>query len=95
MQLMLISRAGCSAIDILHILKKGKHAVHSYEAEVVAERREELPRIFSNVQMVIRVDTDASDSILERAAKLTREKYCSAYAILEGSGPVELILTRK
>ena len=94
MELMLISLAGCSAIDIVHILNKGKHAIHSYTAEVEAERRDELPRIFSTINMIITVDTDAPDTVLERAAKLTKEKYCSAYAVLEASASVTLKLVR-
>jgi putative redox protein len=94
MELMLISLAGCSAIDIVHILKKGKHAIHSYAAEVEAERRDELPRIFSSINMIITVDTDAPDTVLERAAALTKEKYCSAFAVLEASSPVTLKLVR-
>ncbi len=94
MELMLISLAGCSAIDIVHILNKGKHTIHSYSAEVQAERREELPRIFSEVSLVITVDTDAPDAVLERAVKLTKEKYCSAFAVLEASAPVTLKLVR-
>tara|TARA_Y100000385_G_C12657687_1_gene452331 strand:+ start:162 stop:575 length:414 start_codon:yes stop_codon:yes gene_type:complete len=94
MELMLISLAGCSAIDIVHILKKGKHAIHSYTAEVEAERRDELPRIFSSINMIITVDTDAPDTVLERAAALTKEKYCSAFAVLEASSPVTLNLVR-
>ena len=94
MQLMLISLAGCSAIHIIHILMKGKHSIRDYSAEVNAKRRATLPKIFSKIEMTITVDTDASDEVLERAAQLTREKYCSAYAVLEASGPVELILKR-
>ena len=94
MQLMLISLAGCSAIDIVHISMKGKHSISDYSAEVNATRRAILPKIFSKIEMTITVDTDASDKVLERAARLTREKYCSAYAVLEASGPVELILKR-
>ena len=94
MELMLISLAGCSAIDIVHILKKGKHAIHSYTAEVEAERRDELPRIFSSINMIITVDTDAPDTVLERAAALTKEKYCSAFAVLEASSAVTLKLVR-
>ncbi|MEY2963096.1 MAG: hypothetical protein RL754_357 [Bacteroidota bacterium] len=95
MHLMLVSLAGCSAMDIIHILRKGKHEIRHYSAHVEASRREELPRIFNGITMVITVDTDASDAVLERAAKLTKEKYCSAFAVLEASGPVELVLKRK
>ena len=94
MELMLISLAGCSAIDIVHILNKGKHAIRSYTATVEAERRDELPQIFSTIDMIITVDTDAPDTVLERAVKLTREKYCSVYAVLEASSPVTLKLVR-
>lgn len=94
MELMLISLAGCSAIDIVHILNKGKHVIHSYAAEVEAERRDKMPRIFSSINMVITVDTDAPDAVLERAATLTKEKYCSAFAVLEASSPVTLKLVR-
>ena len=94
MELMLISLAGCSAIDIVHILNKGKHAIRSYTATVEAERSDELTRIFSTIDMIITVDTDAPDTVLERAVKLTREKYCSVYAVLEASSPVTLKLVR-
>jgi uncharacterized OsmC-like protein len=94
MELMLVSLAGCSAIDIIHILNKGKHAIRSYTATVEAERRDELPRIFSTIDMIITVDTDAPDTVLERAVKLTKEKYCSVYAVLEASSPVTLKLVR-
>lgn len=94
MQLMLISLAGCSAIDIIYILKKGRHEIRSYSSEVVASRREEMPRIFDEISLVITVDTDASDAVLERAVKLTKEKYCSAFAVLEASCPVQLKLIR-
>lgn len=94
MELMLISLAGCSAIDIIHILKKGRHEIRGYSSEVAASRREEMPRIFDSITLVITVDTDASDRVLERAVELTKEKYCSAFAVLEASGPVELQLKR-
>ena len=41
MQLMLISLAGCSTIDIVHILRKGRYEITSYASEVIATRREE------------------------------------------------------
>ena len=94
MELMLVSLAGCSAIDIIHILNKGKHAIRSYTATVEAEHRDELPRIFSTIDMIITVDTDAPDTVLERAVKLTKEKYCSVYGVLEASAPVTLKLVR-
>ena len=46
--------------------EKGRHEIRSYSSEVVASRREEMPRIFDSVELVITVDTDASDAVLER-----------------------------
>lgn len=94
MQLMLISLAGCSAIDIIHILKKGRHTIGSYSSEVRASRRETMPKIFEQIDMVVKVDTDASDAVLKRAVQLTKTKYCSAFAVLEASAKVNLILER-
>ena len=61
---------------------------------MVASRREEMPRIFDSVELVITVDTDASDAVLERAVELTKTKYCSAFAVLEASVKVGLKLQR-
>lgn len=94
LSLMLISLAGCSSMDILYVLRKGRHQVHSYKAQVHATRREEHPRIFNGITLQIEVATSAPDAVLERAAELARTKYCSAFAILEASGPVELKVVR-
>jgi uncharacterized OsmC-like protein len=53
-----------------------------------------MPRIFDSVELVITVDTDASDAVLERAVELTKTKYCSAFAVLEASVKVGLKLQR-
>ena len=92
--LMLVSLAGCTSMDLIFILRKGKHHVGAYEASVEAERRDEHPKIFSKVTMRIKVETDASDAALDRALRMTREKYCAAHAILQASGPVDVVLER-
>ena len=95
MELLLISLAGCSAIDIIHILRQGRHEIHSYDSEVIASRREEMPRIFDRIELLITIETDASDAALDRAVELTKVKYCSVLAVLEASAPVDLKLVRK
>lgn len=95
MQLMLIALAGCSTIDIVHILRKGRYEITSYASEVVATRREEMPRIFNEITLVITLETDAPDEVLNRAIVLTKTKYCSAFAVLEASCPVEISVNRK
>ena len=95
MQLMLISLAGCSTIDLIHILRKGRYEITSYASEVIATRREEMPRIFNAITLLITLETDAPDEVLNRAIALTKTKYCSAFAVLEASWPVEVSVNRK
>jgi putative redox protein len=95
MQLMLISLAGCSTIDLIHILRKGRYEITSYASEVIATRREEMPRIFNAITLLITLETDAPDEVLNRAIALTKTKYCSAFAVLEASCPVEVSVNRK
>lgn len=95
MQLMLIALAGCSTIDIVHILRKGRYEITSYESEVIATRREEMPRIFNEITLMITLATDAPDEVLNRALVLTKTKYCSAFAVLEASCPIGISVNRK
>ena len=94
MALQLISLAGCSAIDIVHILKKKRKEIRSYTTEVVGERRDEYPRLFSKIEMIIKIDTDASDKALEQAAELTKTKYCSVFAILDATAEIDMRIER-
>ena len=94
MQLMLISLAGCSAIDIISILEKGRHTIRTYSSEVHAVRRKEMPRIFEKIDLIVTVDTDATDGALDRAVELTKTKYCSAFAVLEASASIHLTIIR-
>ena len=95
MQLMLISLAGCSTIDLIHILRKGRYEITSYASEVIATRREEMPRIFNAITLLSTLETDAPDEVLNRAIALTKTKYCSELAVLEASCPVEISVNRK
>ena len=94
MQLMLISLAGCSAIDIITILEKGRFSIRNYSSEVQAVRRDEMPRIFEKIDLIITVDTDATDGALDRAVELTKTKYCSAFAVLEATASIDLTIIR-
>lgn len=94
MQLMLISLAGCSAIDIITILEKGRFSIRYYSSEVQAVRREEMPKTFEKIDLIITIDTDATDGALNRAVELTKTKYCSAFAVLEATASIDLTIKR-
>ena len=94
MQLMLISLAGCSAIDIITILEKGRFSIRNYSSEVQEVRREEMPKTFEKIDLIITIDTDATDDAMDRAVELTKTKYCSAFAVLEATASIHLSIIR-
>jgi putative redox protein len=84
-QLLLMSLAGCMAVDVLMILEKGRVAVDALEVEAIGERAETVPKRFVNVQLVYRLSgpTEEDEPKLERAIALSREKYCSVLHTLD------------
>ena len=83
MELVLIGTGGCSAFDVVHILTKGREPVEDVAVEVEAERAEQDPRVFTRVHMhfIVR-GRGLSKEKVERAIKLSVEKYCSASAMI-------------
>ena len=84
MDLLLIGAGGCASIDIVMILKKSRQNISDVEVEVFGERAEEMPKKYTKIHMhfVVR-GADLKDAHVERAVKLSMEKYCSASATLE------------
>ena len=74
---------GCSSIDVGLILKKGKQEIRDYKVEARAERRDEIPRIFTNIYLHFHLYGDIDPARAERAIQLSMEKYCSVTKILE------------
>ncbi|MEK6649978.1 MAG: OsmC family protein [Bacteroidota bacterium] len=85
-ELVLIALAGCTASDVVPILKKKRVPLAGYEMNVVGHEREEHPRIFTeiHVEYVFYGDGLKSEDI-ERAIELSTTKYCSVSAILKAS----------
>jgi putative redox protein len=83
MELVLIGTGGCSAFDVVHILTKGREPVEDVAVEVEAERADQDPRVFTRVHMhfIVR-GRGLSKEKVERAIKLSVEKYCSASAMI-------------
>ena len=88
MQLLLVGLASCSAIDILNILYKQKQEVRSFEVEVEGDRTDDIPSIFQDIRVLIKASGSLSALKLEKAIRLTKEKYCSVYHILEASASI-------
>ena len=83
MEMLLLGLAGCSAFDVVLILKRGRENVTDCVVEVDADRAETDPKVFTNVRMRYVVTGKGLDTNkVERAVALSEEKYCSASAII-------------
>lgn len=71
--------AGCMAIDVVHILEKGRHGLKGLHAEMVVDRAAEDPKRFERITLHFTVTGDVGSDYVERALALSREKYCSVW----------------
>jgi putative redox protein len=78
LELVLYAVGGCTGIDIVAILEKQRQALSDFELVVTAEQREEQPRIYSRVNIEdVLTGTGLKSSAVERAIRLSEDKYCS------------------
>ncbi|HNL15311.1 MAG TPA: OsmC family protein [Accumulibacter sp.] len=83
MELVLAGTGGCTAFDIVLILKRGRHDVRDCEVKLQAERADADPKVFTRINMHFRVSgRGLKAEAVERAVKLSAEKYCSASIML-------------
>lgn len=83
MELVLIGTGGCSAYDVVLILKRGRHDVRDCHVALQAERAPTDPKVFTSIHLRFTVRGKALDrAAVERAVALSHEKYCSATAML-------------
>ncbi len=83
MEMLLLGMGGCTEFDVVHILRKGRHDVRFCELELTAERAETEPKVYTRIHAHFRVGGKGLTSkAVERAVKLSAEKYCSASLML-------------
>ena len=83
MELLLAGTGGCTAFDVVLILKKGRHAVSGCEVSLQAERAEAEPRVFIHIHLHFRVSgKQLKPDAVARAIELSKDKYCSASIML-------------
>jgi putative redox protein len=85
MQVLLMSLAGCSSMDVLNILKKMKQEVSSYHVEVDGEREADaVPNVFTGIHVIYHLEGEGlHPGKVKHAAQLSMEKYCSVTKMLE------------
>ena len=79
MQALGFALAGCMAMDLVHVLRKGRHDLKGLRADMVGSRAEEEPRRFTRVELRYTVNGDVPEAAVQRAIDLSREKYCSVW----------------
>jgi len=91
MELMLVSLAGCTGVDVVAILEKMRQPLDGLEVEVEGFRREEHPRAYTRIVTVYRArGAELDPRKLLRAVKLSEEKFCSVSAMLQAAARLEV-----
>jgi len=84
MEMLLLGLGGCTSFDVMSILSKQRQQVVDCVAEIEAERADAVPSVFTKIHVKFKVTgKNLKESLVERAVKLSAEKYCSASIMLE------------
>jgi len=83
MELVLIALCGCTASDVVGILRKKREPFTRLEVSATGERASGYPSVYTQIQVVYRIDGKVSRKAVEDAVNLSKEKYCSVSAMLE------------
>ena len=83
MEMVLAGTGGCTAFDVVLILKKGRHAVSGCDVSLKAERADSDPKVFTHIHFHYRVKgKNLKPDAVARAIELSKDKYCSASIII-------------
>ncbi|HSC23977.1 MAG TPA: OsmC family protein [Casimicrobiaceae bacterium] len=89
MELMLAGAAACTAFDVVWILKRARQPIADCVVEADAERAQQEPKVFTRIHLAYVVAGRGLDARqVERAVKLSKEKYCSATIMLASSAEI-------
>lgn len=88
MELVLIALCGCTASDVVGILRKKREPFTRLEVSATGERASGYPAVYTEIQLVYRIDGKVSRKAAEDAVNLSKEKYCSVSAMLEKTAKI-------
>lgn len=90
MEMMLLGLGGCTGFDVVMILERSREKVTACEVSLEATRADEDPKVFTHVKMTYRLKGEnLKPTAVERAIKLSSEKYCSASKMFEKTATIE------
>jgi putative redox protein len=90
MELLLAGTGGCTAYDVVLILQRGRHDVRGCEVQLKADRAPDDPKVFTRIELrfIVR-GRGLKRDVVERAVRLSHEKYCSATVMLEKTAQLD------
>ena len=89
METVLAGTGGCTAYDVVLILKRGRHRVSGCSVQITSERAQTDPKVFTAIHMHFKVTGDGLDpGAVERAIALSHDKYCSASIMLSKTAAI-------
>ena len=90
METVLAGTGGCTAYDVVLILKRGRHDVRGCQVRLEAERAEEDPKVFTRIRMhFVVTGRGVPAAAVERAIRLSHDKYCSASIMIGKTAAIE------
>jgi putative redox protein len=92
MELVLIALCGCTASDVVGILRKKREPFTALEVHAAAERAETFPKVYTSIRLSYRVSGNVSHKAMEDAVRLSKEKYCSVSAMLEKTARIDFVI---
>ena len=90
MELVLIALCGCTASDVVGILKKKREPFTTLEVSAEGERAEGYPAVYTKIKVKYRVGGKVTPKAMEDAVRLSKEKYCSVSAMLSKTAKIEV-----
>lgn len=90
MELVLIALCGCTASDVVGILRKKREPFTSLEVSAEGERAEGYPAVYTKIKVKYRVGGKVSQKAMEDAVRLSKEKYCSVSAMLQKTAKITI-----
>lgn len=90
LELMLVGLAGCTAMDVVHILRRKRQQVTDLQVQVEAERADDHPKVYTSIKLkyVVR-GHDLSEKAVVDSIELSEKKYCSASAMLGKTAEID------
>jgi len=88
MELVLIALCGCTASDVVGILRKKREPFTGLEVRAQGERADGYPAVYTSIHLTYTVRGEVSTKAMEDAVRLSKEKYCSVSAMLEKTAKI-------